>query len=381
MLKPFTTKLKEGFLRILGRLTGRHAVLLSREAAREELIFPVDSDYRADGGALRLWLKEPEAGRLRVTLLGYETSWPTKALLQTEFLPYLGSALLEFELSSRRLTLAGQELGHASGFPTRRFAFRFEWEGADGRKRIRSTGHYLPSKMERAEESYFRGQNYVDHELQSAVDYPVVIELLRRHGVEGPVLEVGCATGGLLHAMEQAGIQGYGLDISEWAVQKAQERLGIERALVCNVETQPLPVGLTAHAPFRALLLWSTYEHFRNPLAVLVKLSALATPGTLLFIDTTNADSLSHKLFGAQWEGYFDSTHFGVEQASVSTLRRDLPALGWRISSLETRLVWDGCIDPLHLTLRDWYEHDARFRQLLATRDLGDFVNCVAVRE
>lgn len=381
MAKPFTTKAKEGFLSIVSHLTGRHAVLLPREAAREELIFPVESDYRADGGVLLLRLQEPAAGRLRVTLLGYETSWPTRTLLQTEFLHYSGPALLEFEFGNRRLSLAGEELGRAAAFPSRRFSFRFDWEGAAGRQRTRFTGHYLPSRMERVDESYYHGETYIDHEQQNAAESPTVIGLLERYKVTGPVLEVGCATGGLLQAMQHAGIEAYGVDISGWAVQKANERFGGQRAWECDVENQSFPPDLTAKTPFRGLVLWAVYEHFRNPSAVLARLSALATTGALLLINTTNADSLSRHLFGKQWEGHFDPTHFGVEQVSVNTLRRDLPALGWRILSLETHLVWDGCSDPLHATLREWHTHDARFRHLLVARDLGDFVHCVALKE
>jgi hypothetical protein len=90
---------------------------------------------------------------------------------------------------------------------------------------------------------------------------------------------------------------------------------------------------------------------------------------------------LTRQLFGRDWEGRFDPTHFGVEQVGVRSLRERLPALGWRIESLTTERIWDGCADPTHATLREWWAADARFRRLLAERDLGDLIHCVAVRQ
>jgi hypothetical protein len=78
---------------------------------------------------------------------------------------------------------------------------------------------------------------------------------------------------------------------------------------------------------------------------------------------------------------YFDSTHHGVDQITVKSLREELPRLGWKVSELATRLIWDADADPTRATLRQWWAADARFRRLLAERELGDFITCVAVRE
>jgi hypothetical protein len=100
----------------------------------------------------------------------------------------------------------------------------------------------------------------------------------------------------------------------------------------------------------------------------------------LLLLITSNAGSLTHRIFGRDWEGYFDWTHHGVDQVSPAAMRSQLPDAGWRIRSLHTWHVWDGSGDPTHAALRDWFTADARFRRLLRERDLGDFVTCVAER-
>jgi hypothetical protein len=137
---------------------------------------------------------------------------------------------------------------------------------------------------------------------------------------------------------------------------------------------------MKTNGPFGVLVLSSVFEHFRDPFAVLAKIAGITAPRTVLVITTTNAAGLSHALFGAQWEGYFDWTHLGIDRVSAKTLRDELPRLGWRIAQLTTHRVWDGDADPTRATLREWWVADARFRRLLTERDLGDFITCVAVK-
>jgi hypothetical protein len=95
---------------------------------------------------------------------------------------------------------------------------------------------------------------------------------------------------------------------------------------------------------------------------------------------TTNADSLSHRIFADDWEGYFDWTHHGIDCISVRTLRDAFAPPHWDLVRLTTGTFWAAGADPLVATLREWFDADARFRRLLAERDLGDFLLCVAVR-
>src|SRR3990170_4760573 len=127
---------------------------------------------------------------------------------------------------------------------------------AGGRRRERTTGHYLPAASRSVDQGYFTGDNYVDHEPESAGDHPRILALLRRHRARGPVL-----------------------------------------------------------------------EDFADPFRASERLTAAVAPGAVLVLTSTNADSLSHWLFGPEWEGYFDWTHLGVDQVGVRSLRAELPRL------------------------------------------------------
>ena len=355
---------------------------MSAEARRQDLILPLSAPYRADGPTLSVGLQAADPGRLKAALLAYEGHFPRRPLWEGPPHSYAGPCDLTLDLTTGAVRLANQEWGRVPmPLPGRRFCWQLTLEGANGSRRTRMTGHYLPVEGRGVSAAYFQGDDYVDHEAQSAGDHQQVLQLLRQHHACDPVIEIGCATGGLLAALDAAGFQAIGLDISEWAVARARQRLGPDRVWLCDVERDPLPSGATVHGPFGVILLLSVLEHFRDPFGVLAKLTPLAAPGSLLLLHTTNADSLSHILFGRQWEGYFDWTHLGVDRVSVRRLREELPQLGWRCERLVTHRVWDGDADPTRATLREWWAADARFRQLLAERDLGDLITCVAIKD
>jgi len=379
------SSVKDATLRLLGAVSRRHAVLLPAQAGREESILDVRGPYRVDGAVLTLDVREPLPGRIRATLLGYVGHFATRTLWRGDWRAYGGPCALTFDLAKGSATAGtvriwGEEWGRAPlPLPGRRFCWRLDWSGPGGARRHRMTGHYL-TRAGAVGPEYFEGENYVDHEAESASERAEIVDLLRAHDVSGTVLEIGCATGSLLAACDAAGLAAVGVDVSEWAIARAAERVGAGRAWVCDVEKEDLPAEVSKRGPFGALVLAAVLEHFREPFAVLARLTALAAPGAILLIVTTNRDSLSHILFGDQWEGHFDWTHKSVDRISASTLRSELSALGWRIRKMDTNRLWDVSADPTRATLREWWASDARFRRLLVERDLGDLLTCVAVR-
>ena len=169
--------------------------------------------------------------------------------------------------------------------------------------------------------------------------------------------------------------------MSAWAIGQAAAKLGPDRVWQMDLDRDPLPAGIRAAAPFRTIVMFAVLEHLQDPQAVLAALSAAAAPGALLLLETTNCDSLCHRVFGGDWEGYFDRTHRAVDRVGVRTVPAWLTALGWTIVEQRTKLIWDRSADPTHATLRDWWDHDARFRRLLDERDLGDLLFCAARKE
>ena len=372
--------LKNSGLALLGRVTRRCVVMLPQEARSESEIFDLRAPYSADD-PLRIELRETIPGSITATLLEYKGHFPTGRLWESSPFKYAGPCDFVFSLSDGMVHIAGHSWGKAPVPRSRRFCWLFTLSSEDNLKRSRMTGHYFKVSNRVNDAQYFQGDNYVNHKLQSIGEHARVIELMRQHGANDPVLEIGCATGGLLEELDKKRIQSYGLDISEWAVEKAQEKLGPDRVWLCDAEAKSYPEALLRHGPFGTLVLWAVFEHFRNPFGVLENLTRFVRLGSTLLINTTNANSLCHTIFGPEWEGFFDWTHLGVEHVRVATIERELPRIGWRIAYLATHQAWDGNADPTHATLREWWAVDARFRRLLVEHDLGDLITCVAVKK
>jgi hypothetical protein len=369
---------KQGFLAGISRMTGRTAVLLARQASGDDGILSIVAPYRVTGGVLNVDLCCPAAGAMQIRL---------KTSVREESAPcrfeYGGPGTLTLRLSDGTVSFSGRLVGNLSegtAITSRRFSLQFEMVDDLGAARRRTTSHYVPRDGQLVDASYYSGEDYLDYEAESEAVHQEVIALARAHGAHGPALEIGCATGGTLSALRGAGIEAYGIDFSEWAVGRARERVGADRVWQCDVERDLLPDAAIARAPFHLLVLASVFEHFSRPFDVLERLSALTAPGATLLLITSNADSLTHRVFGRDWEGYFDWTHRGVDAVTANSIRGGLPKLGWQLRDLRTWHVWDGSEDPTHATLRDWHAADARFRTLLAERELGDFITCVAVR-
>lgn len=375
----FKAAAKQALTSALGRLTGRPAVLLSPEAAGN--LLAVQAPYRADGNELAFAVASPGPGQLSLELLGYRGHFPSVSLWLSPAMAVEGPCRLVLDLATGELRLDGPPLVTLPTPLPRRFALDWLFVPAAGPTLRRRTGHYRPSRGQEVGEDYFTGDNYVDHEAQSAHEGEAIARWLGRFEAASPVLEIGCATGGALAALSRAGFSAYGVDFSAWAVERARERLGDGRAFLCDIDREPLPPEIEARAPFGALVLWSVLEHFADPFATLAELTRKTAPGALLLIQTTNHQSLTSRLFGPDWEGYFDRTHRGVERVGADSLRHALPRLGWKIVHWESHLLWTTSADPTHATLREWYAADARFRQLLAERDLGDLILLVARRE
>lgn len=370
---------KSSLLAALSSITRRHAVLLPRDASAEAATLHVASTYRVTPPALSLDILEQSAGSLSVSLLAYDGHFPRRIVWERNGIDFNGPASLVLDFRDGSLALSGRILGKIElPLPTRRFAVRLELARPDAVQLSRTTGHYLPASGDEVGESYYKGDDYVDYDAQAQSEAAEIVKLLDRHRALDPILEIGAATGVILGELEKAGHEVTGIDLSQWAVEQTALRLGEGKNFHANVDAGELPAEVSTRGPFSTLLLWAVLEHLRDPFGALARLNQYTSDNATLVINTTNAASLSHRLFGSDWEGYFDWTHYGVDTVSAESLRSELPQLGWNVIELYTHSFWHSGVDPDHAVLRDTFAYDARFGRLLRSRDLGDFLVCVA---
>ena len=369
---------RRGILGATGAATGRHVVLLPAESAADERQFEASAPYRLYSADLQIALKDTRKGDLSVELFSYEGFSPTRLHFRRDGLRYESPSELRFSLESGELAIDGVFDDRVSlPLPTRRFAFKFTLR-TDGGTAIRMTSHYIGISTADDDGRYYQGDDYVDYESQSVGEHATILSMLEAAGAQGPVLDIGCATGGLIAKLTAAGYEVLGIEQSQWAVQAAIARLGDGKTFQCNAETDEWPLAVSDAAPFGAIVMWAVYEHFRDPPSILARISALARPGTVLLINTTNAGSFSRQVFGRDWEGYYDSTHHGVDAITGASRTDALRRNGWEIESLRPHTFWHAGADPDYALFRNLETNDSRFRQLLQSRQLGDFIVCAA---
>lgn len=121
---------------------------------------------------------------------------------------------------------------------------------------------------------------------------------------EADILDVGCASGHLMAAMERKnpGWRTTGVEISATAV--AEGRKKGREILEGSIEELPLP-----EASFDLILLQHLIEHVVNPEALARKLAVALKPGGRIVIETPNTQCLDLKLFKKYWGGLHYPRH------------------------------------------------------------------------
>jgi SAM-dependent methyltransferase len=142
----------------------------------------------------------------------------------------------------------------------------------------------------------------------------------------GPVLDVGCGRGFLLHALRASGYDAHGVELSDYAAQHARKILGLEVHLG-DFMTAPFSEG-----SFNAIIFWHSLEHLPDPLAAIERARSLLMPGGCLLVALPNSDSIQARLFGGAWF-HLDVprhyAHFGLESLLMALRQR-----GFRIRSI-----------------------------------------------
>lgn len=152
--------------------------------------------------------------------------------------------------------------------------------------------------------------------------------------VHGPVLDVGCGTGGLLSLLRRFGPV-TGLDISEEAVAWARQR-GYASAQVGDARHLPFP-----DASFQLVAAVDLIEHFQDDQEVLGELVRVLRPGGVLFVTTAAFPWLWSRLdeLGHHFRRYRrDSFRRALERPGLSirllryyNIALFPPALVWRL--------------------------------------------------
>jgi 2-polyprenyl-3-methyl-5-hydroxy-6-metoxy-1,4-benzoquinol methylase len=146
------------------------------------------------------------------------------------------------------------------------------------------------------------------------------------------ILDIGCAFGYFLEIAATRGWEARGVEVSEFASQKARENAGVP------VHTGTLATARLDASSFDVVTMWDVLEHSFDPAAELVEAHRILKPGGHLFITVPDAGSLIARLMGAHWYGFKSAAEHNY-YFSRDTLGQLLTKAGLRLIESH-RGVW-----------------------------------------
>jgi SAM-dependent methyltransferase len=128
------------------------------------------------------------------------------------------------------------------------------------------------------------------------------LKLLRGLPPGARVLDCGAATGLLMEAAAESGLEPYGVELSGFGAGKIACRFGAHHVFEGELSHAAFPD--LGPRPFAAVTMYDFLEHVRDPRATLVAAHALLADGGALLICTPRTGSLSYRLMGRSWTHY-----------------------------------------------------------------------------
>ncbi len=308
-------------------------ILINTQGDFQKKYLPVKYNYHTGSEwSLNYALRGKGRGSLRYSLS--ESGLPAFLSVESEVeLPYN----LGVELKGGRLFLNGLNCEGRTAIPLQARILVAELEFASGDERLyRRMTHRVVSPGSQ-DETYFQGNVYQNYD-QQALNIPGqvfgLIDLY--HPAKGRLLDVGCATGVLVNSALERGLDAYGIDISPWAVEQANRRVG-DRCRVIDFDTADIG---DFEEPYDVIVAHSVLEHLADPERALSLAFRICKPGGVVYIQTLNADSLMHLIQKSDWAGYSDYTHKSPGITS-DWLQTTAEKAGFEVLLLKRYYIWN----------------------------------------
>jgi len=181
------------------------------------------------------------------------------------------------------------------------------------------------------------------------------IEVLKRWGHHGRLLDVGTGLGFFLAQAREEGWETEGLEFSDKVAQYARRTLQLP-VHVGTLESVSLQTGR-----YDVLTLWDVLEHFPNPKNSLLRIRELLVPGGMVVIRTPVCDSLIPWLLRGMYRVSFGRIRFGFEKLfkehlfhfSEKGLRQLMAQCGFRV----VEAYREDYIDYGALSHKEWAKH------------------------
>lgn len=174
--------------------------------------------------------------------------------------------------------------------------------------------------------SYFGGArhgfgyvNYDEDKIAMRPFFDAVLDAIEKEKPSrGSLLDVGAATGFFLRISANRGWTASGLEISPYAVKRAND--GGLAVIQGSLETAPWQGPM-----FDVITMLDVIEHVVDPRAFLDRASSLLKPGGVIAINTPDAGSVWANVFGKHWHAIAPPEHLGYfNRVNLKKFLRDV---------------------------------------------------------
>lgn len=141
----------------------------------------------------------------------------------------------------------------------------------------------------------------------------------------GSILDIGCAYGPFLQASKDAGLDVYGVDVSQDAVDYVNNTLKLKAQL------SPFPISeaLGFPTPFKIVTMWYVIEHFKRLDEVLTQVNTLLDKGGIFAFSTPNGAGITGKKSYKTFLKNSPSDHYSIW--SPNSAKKVLKEYGFKI--------------------------------------------------
>jgi 2-polyprenyl-3-methyl-5-hydroxy-6-metoxy-1,4-benzoquinol methylase len=161
---------------------------------------------------------------------------------------------------------------------------------------------------------------------------------------KGRILDIGCATGQFLHAMQSKHAwEAYGVEINEFPANIAKNKYQL------NVFYGSLEQASYSSSFFDAVTLWDVLEHLPDPNSTLQEVRRIIKPDGILVMRVPNFDSWEAEIFGPAWAGLDVPRHYFV--FSKDSLLKLLYKNGFAYTKMESKF---GNFPMFVISIRFW---------------------------
>lgn len=169
---------------------------------------------------------------------------------------------------------------------------------------------------------------YVEEEAGRRLSARFILNTLKKLRKRGRLLDIGCATGFLLDEARNGGWDVYGIELSNWAVNYAKNKLGLKNIFHGVLKNAAYPDNY-----FDAVIMKDSLEHITDPKNTLREIRRTLKADGVLCISVPDTGSFISRLLKARWWGVNQSHLYYFTRKTLYSL---LEASGFKPVKLKS---------------------------------------------